>query len=829
MTSSRSVAAVLTLSFLATSVNAVVFHVDNRHASAADDNPGTVEKPCRHIQAAVDKVQPGDTITVHAGTYREYINWETPGLPGKRITLQSAPGETVVVKGSVVVDGWQKTTAKAAGLDGNFPGSNLWIKDDWTRENIYPADEPHLNGRHASFLQVATRWAFWKDAVLEGAGWLTFAYKRNELQEGRMYHDEKARTLTVWLPPGVDPNVNGIEVCVRAKLLSGPLQHVVVRGIQWRHANTRNLTNQSAVAVESNSLFEDNIVSWCDYIGMWVPGEKSVIRHNIFAYNGAAGIGGSGTAHLIEDNRVLYNNLDRHDTFNDAGGGKWVFLRNCTFRRHEAAYNMGPGLWLDIDNTDNVIESSYFHHNHGFGLFLEISPDNLVRNCVFAYNTEMPGGMRIKWEPHGNAPTQARIRHYVGHGDMGWGAYNSSCQGTRWLNNLFYANQNAGLVCEGGWRADGSVPNLQGDGPQDPEKKEKGWTTTRNLTILNNIFAGNGGVQLMIRSSRTDPDCVNNVSDYNLFNLPQGTEAGIGREGWSGARHNSFSDWREATGRDQHSLEANSELTLPAGGDYRPTLLSPAADRGTAVDDVTDDYLGHPRPVGKAYDIGPFERYSILVARAATGVPPGLTFRPVDIAAVLNRALADEQAEDGIGGWSDQGPACDLRNFAALLPTTALGRPTAGVIRRADVNFRIEYPVTILVLNPNNYRPGQLPGAATIPIMDKGDWLFFLHTTAWVGSWDYVIHFDDGTTETIEMRCPVNMRDWTAGGSASSFRFDEETSTAAAWTGTTESFPNVTIYRTAWENPKPDRRIDQIDMVGHKGVPGLLAVTLGRE
>ena len=146
-----------------------------------------------------------------------------------------------------------------------------------------------------------------------------------------------------------------------------------------------------------------------------------------------------------------------------------------------------------------------------------------------------------------------------------------------------------------------------------------------------------------------------------------------------------------------------------------------------------------------------------------------------------------------------------------------------------DVNFRIEYPVTILVLNPNNYRPGQLPDAATIPIMDKGDWLFFLHTTAWAGSWDYVIHFDDGTTETIEMRCPVNMRDWTAGGSASSFRFDEETSTAAAWTGTTKSFPKVTIYRTAWENPKPDRRIDKIDMVGRKGVPGLLAVTLGRK
>ena len=32
-----------------------------------------------------------------------------------------------------------------------------------------------------------------------------------------------------------------------------------------------------------------------------------------------------------------------------------------------------------------------------------------------------------------------------------------------------------------------------------------------------------------------------------------------------------------------------------------------------------------------------------------------------------------------------------------------------------------------------------------------------------------------------------------------------------------------------WENQKPNRRIDKIDMVGRKGVPGLLAVTLGRK
>jgi hypothetical protein len=54
-----------------------------------DGNPGTRSKPFKTISAAADVAHPGDTITVHEGTYREEV---APPLGGssddKRITYQ---------------------------------------------------------------------------------------------------------------------------------------------------------------------------------------------------------------------------------------------------------------------------------------------------------------------------------------------------------------------------------------------------------------------------------------------------------------------------------------------------------------------------------------------------------------------------------------------------------------------------------------------------------------------------------------------------------------------------------------------------------------------
>lgn len=116
-------------------VRAGEFHV----APGGDDAaPGTKAAPLRTIQRAADLAQPGDVITVHAGTYRERINPPRGGLSDKeRIVYRAAPGEKVEIKGSEVVKGWVKAENdawKAVLPDSFFGGFNPYadlIRGDW--------------------------------------------------------------------------------------------------------------------------------------------------------------------------------------------------------------------------------------------------------------------------------------------------------------------------------------------------------------------------------------------------------------------------------------------------------------------------------------------------------------------------------------------------------------------------------------------------------------------------------------------------------------------------------------------------------------------------
>ena len=85
---------------------AAEFHVA---ITGSDASPGTPAAPLRTIQRAADLAQPGDTVTVHAGVYREYVNPPRGGESDtKRIVYRAAPGEWVEINGSEVVKNWVK-------------------------------------------------------------------------------------------------------------------------------------------------------------------------------------------------------------------------------------------------------------------------------------------------------------------------------------------------------------------------------------------------------------------------------------------------------------------------------------------------------------------------------------------------------------------------------------------------------------------------------------------------------------------------------------------------------------------------------------------------
>ncbi|HNQ90631.1 MAG TPA: carbohydrate-binding protein [Verrucomicrobiota bacterium] len=132
--------------------HAAEFHVA---PNGQDIHPGTRKAPLRTLQRAADLAQPGDTITVHAGTYRERINPPRGGESDqRRIVYRAARGERVEIKGSEIVKGWTKVqddvwkvTLPNAFFQGFNPYTNV-IRGDWFngRGRVHHTGAVYLDG-----------------------------------------------------------------------------------------------------------------------------------------------------------------------------------------------------------------------------------------------------------------------------------------------------------------------------------------------------------------------------------------------------------------------------------------------------------------------------------------------------------------------------------------------------------------------------------------------------------------------------------------------------------------------------------------------------------
>ena len=177
---------------------AAEFHVATH---GQDTNPGTRKSPFRTIQRAADLAQPGDTITVHAGTYRERVNPPRGGTSEQqRIVYQAARGAAVEIKGSEVIKGWVKAqpgvwkvTLPNTFFGGFNPYTNA-IRGDW------------FNGRKREHHT---------GAVYLNGDWLTEAVSLDEVllpagtkPDWLFRVDGEFLVNVAWLCPGQDADVN---------------------------------------------------------------------------------------------------------------------------------------------------------------------------------------------------------------------------------------------------------------------------------------------------------------------------------------------------------------------------------------------------------------------------------------------------------------------------------------------------------------------------------------------------------------------------------------------------------------------------------------------
>jgi hypothetical protein len=338
----------------------------------ADFNSGAVESRFKTISAAVAKAKSGDTITIHAGVYRETVQLAQNG-----ITVEGAAGENVIVTGADDL-----TSAPWLQLGGH----QVWQLKPWNY-NPKPLFFPSSPGNE---LKGRT------EQVIVDGKLLRQVLRQSEMQPGTFCADPiSTQSLYIWLPDGGAPSQHMVEVSLRPLLLRVSGTHCIVRHIHFRFGT--NHAQSDAVDIGgSDNLIQDCLIERTSGRGLRLAGSRNVASRITSSQNGHIGMASHGVGNHIEDSRLIGNNVKGFDKGWEAGGIKIALSRNFVITRTVAAENDGPGIWFDVDNRDSVVEQCYTADNEGPGIEIEISEHITARNnlCVRNGLKNEPG----KWQ-----------------------------------------------------------------------------------------------------------------------------------------------------------------------------------------------------------------------------------------------------------------------------------------------------------------------------------------------------------------------------------------------------------------------------------------------
>ena len=223
------------------------FHVAGQSAVASDTNPGTCQKPWKTLTRAGDAKEfaPGNTVVIHAGTYRQSMDIAVSGAPGRPITFVAAPGERVVIKGSEIIKGdWQQVSREPSQPE-PYPNAytRIWrikLADKYFYDPARPDYMKDPANRDVTEI-VANDYLPWTktglspgqdEGVLAALG-RSVADLANQ-RDGAFFYDRPSGYLYVRCG---DPREAMLELGVRGDTLLIKKQHdLVIRGLEMRQS-----------------------------------------------------------------------------------------------------------------------------------------------------------------------------------------------------------------------------------------------------------------------------------------------------------------------------------------------------------------------------------------------------------------------------------------------------------------------------------------------------------------------------------------------------------------------------------------------------------------
>jgi hypothetical protein len=441
-----------------------------------DANGGTEAAPFKTIQKAAQAAYPGDVITVHAGTYREWINPPRGGTSDDcRIVYRAASGERVDIKGSEQIASWQKVERGIwkATLPHTFFGDyNPYtdsIDGDWfyNHGRVHHTGEVFLNNR--SLYEKETL-----DKVLH-----PIENPDAQDKEGAIYtwycESDKGQ-VTIWANfHHHNPNKELVEISVRKTCFypeKPGINYLTIQGFhisqaatQWA-APTAEQIGMVATHWNKGWVIEDNVISHSKCSGITLGKERGT-GHNVWSNDRSI----DGSLHYIE---VTFRTL--RNGWNKENIGSHVVRNNEIFACEQT------GICGSMGAAFSVVKDNHIHH--------------IWTKRQFS-GAEIAG---IKFHAAIDVQIEHNHIHNVGRGMwMDWMA-----QGTRISRNLLYNNDSEDLFFEvdhGPYLVDNNIL-------LSPSNV---WDMSQGGAFVHNLFAGN------IRVSK-EPN------RYTPYHLPHQTD-----------------------------------------------------------------------------------------------------------------------------------------------------------------------------------------------------------------------------------------------------------------------------------------------------------------
>jgi hypothetical protein len=431
--------------------------------TGSDSASGGQADPFLTINKAASVAQSGDTVTVHAGTYREWVKPPHGGTrENSQITYRAAKDEKVFVKGSERITSW------------TYQDGGVWRVE--LPNSFFDDYNPYALTVSGGWLNYG-KWHHRGDVYLNGEAFYEkqTAEEVNQVEQSWYCRTDEGKAIILANFGKANPNKELVEINVRESIfmpeITG-LKYITVDGFNFMHAasNWAPPGLELQMGAVGTRMGKHWIIQNCtitnarcvgiilghapgvDYSDINAFGDH-IIRNNIIRRCGQAGIAGQKGAtrsvisgNLIEDTNYrkefggwetaaikFHNSVDTIISHN---------LIRGVFHQQQGAF----GIWMDYANQGIRISSNIIYDTQAATIFLEMDHGpTLVDNniligkevrsnseaTVFAHNLFVD--CAYKYSPD----TKRRSAYYTPHTTKTVGTKTGTAQDDKWFNNIF--------------------------------------------------------------------------------------------------------------------------------------------------------------------------------------------------------------------------------------------------------------------------------------------------------------------------------------------------------------------------------------------------------